>query len=192
MFSCRRCGAVVNPQASGGGPIVRCFNCGENYSALAGHSKAEPDKYPYESQAPRAFASQLPTYLPQTSIREIALTKVDSPALVMMAWGSILVILTALFVLCTIAAYHDAPRGLIDMAFVFGVFAILSLVAGAFLLYAGYCLRHLRSYGVVLAGIVFGIAVSMLFCMPLTALGIWPLITICDPQVKQAFQSPHP
>jgi hypothetical protein len=110
----------------------------------------------------------------------------------MIAWGALLLFLTATFALGIVAAYHDAPRGLIDMAFVFGVFAFMSLSAGVFLIYAGCCLRRLQSYGVVLAGITFGMAVSMLFCMPLVALAIWPLITICDPNVKQAFQSPHP
>ena len=84
------------------------------------------------------------------------------------------------------------PKDPVEAGVLIGVFIVFFGVSGAFIFYAGSSMHRLSNYGLVLGAIVFGMATSFFTCMPLCLLGIWPLVVMLDPDVRDAFRSPHP
>lgn len=189
MFRCRRCNALVNPQARASGAPLRCFNCGETYvNALAG-TAAEPDKHSYGSKASQPVATSAPDYGPPISLRERIRLKVDMPGMLLMIWGGLMSLIALLLLVMIGVATQIKLRDMLETVVGLGFFVCVYSTLGVFLFCAGHCMRRLQAYGFVFTGVILGICVGTIFCMPLTLLAVWPLIVLCDPQVKQAFHS---
>jgi len=114
--------------------------------------------------------------------------RVELPALLLQIWGGVFIAVASLLFIMMCLAPIAERRDVLEAMVLSGIMGSLYAVTGSFLIYSGHCLRQLRSYGVVFAGILFGIITGIVLCMPLTPLGIWPLITICDPEIKRAFE----
>lgn len=99
-------------------------------------------------------------------------------------------ILLMAFVMVSILS--GAAKDPVEAAILFGVFVLFYGASGAFILYAGSSMQRLSNYGLVLGAIVFGMVSSFFTCMPLCLLGIWPLVVMLDPTVRDSFRSPQP
>ncbi len=65
---------------------------------------------------------------------------------------------------------------------------LLSMGLAAFIAYAGFQMRNLKSYGVAVAGsIVMMLPCGSCCCFITMPIGIWALVTLMKPEIKNAF-----
>jgi hypothetical protein len=116
----------------------------------------------------------------------VVLGKVTGPAILLMVYAGICFVAAAgLLVLVPVMALQKRPdAGLVAMC-VLG--APVTLLAGGLTLVGGLRMRALRNYGLVMASVIVVFVVGILICIPLAAVGIWPLIVLQDPEVKACF-----
>ncbi len=65
---------------------------------------------------------------------------------------------------------------------------LLSMGLAAFIAFAGFQMRNLKSYGVAVAGsIVMMLPCGSCCCIITMPIGIWALVTLMKPEIKNAF-----
>ena len=146
-----------------------------------------PGGFSYPGQyVPGPFA---PGYIPVPMSRDVALAKVQGPGLVLQIAGGLVVLaaFSSLLIMLIPEAREDEATPLI-----LGVTVPLGLATGIFTMYCGSQLKALRSYVLVMVGVVLLLIAGLMVC-PLVALpGIWPLIVMLDTGVKAHFGTPQP
>jgi hypothetical protein len=116
----------------------------------------------------------------------MVLAKVSGPAILLMVYGGICFAAAAglLVLVPLIALQKRTEPGPLVMC-VLGV--PLTLLAGGLTIVGGLRMRALRNYGLVLASVIAVFVVGVFVCIPLAAVGIWPMIVLLDPEVKACF-----
>ncbi len=146
-----------------------------------------PGGFSYPGQyAPGPFA---PGYIPVPMSREAALARVQGPGLLLQIAGvlTVLAAFSSLLILLIPEARDDEA-----LPIILGVTAPLGLAIGIFTIFCGSQLKALRSYALVMVGVVLLLVAGLMVC-PLVALpGIWPLVVMLDAGVKAHFGAPQP
>ena len=117
--------------------------------------------------------------------RSRALKKVRIPAIIMMFYGALLVLVG--IALPIIVSNEPGP----DRTFFLTIFAVVGLVfalVGVFTIFAAVSMMNLRRYGMSFASVITSFILTLLFCLPLIVVGIWPLVVLLDHEVKSSFR----
>jgi len=184
-FACPRCGAML--VASAGGALIAQGQAGPPLPQPSGNPFADlPGGFTYPGYAAGPFA---PGYLPVPMTREAALAKVQGPAVLMQVMGGLIAVasLAMLLVLLDPGARNDEV-----LPIMLTIFAPLGAAVGGFTVYCGGQLKALRSYGLVMTGVVLLLGVAFLICIFAALPAIWPLIVLLDPGVRLHFRTPPP
>lgn len=124
---------------------------------------------------------------------------VNVPAILLMATGGLTVLEFLYSGVMMLAGKQDIPAQLADnpqaaqAMQLMSKFGVLFLVpwfgVAALIVYAGFQMRQLKSYGLVTAGAILAMipCCTVYCCVPGLAAGIWTLIVINKPEVKSAF-----
>jgi len=152
---------------------------------------------PYAPPAANPFSDRpMPGYFPMAydpaAIRRFAKAKVQGPAILLMVTGFLLVLSAVGSVFLAGAIYMEDPSEseTLVVGIIFGVMAVICIVAAAVMIYAANRMRKLQSYGLAMTATVLTLVVGFLICIPAALAGIWPLVVLLDSQVKLGFSLP--
>jgi hypothetical protein len=128
-------------------------------------------------------------------------SKVAPPAIFLMVY-SVLLILCGLgaAALAGFGAWRisSAPKQFpqsdkedaVMMVVIGGMCAVVAFLAGPIILWGAIRMNALRSYGLAMTATILSSAVGIFVCIALTLVGIWPLVVLLDPDVREAFNRP--
>jgi hypothetical protein len=194
--ACPACGVPLQLPDDAVGRGFQCVRCGAALWALAG-GQIVTQPQPLKAQAnpfaegPQAGvygpASYHPAYLPQPMGREQALAKVRGPGITLIVYG---LLWGALGLLLPLALFAEDFRQDEVAQVMIPVLAGLAMVIGAFTVFCGTRLMALRSYTLIMVGVVLTVVAGILICPLLAIAAIWPLVVLLDNQVKQHFGEP--
>jgi hypothetical protein len=130
--------------------------------------------------------------------REYARSRVQGPGILLQIYGVLLILGSCVSVLPIFAVLMDLNAAkkptpgeredAIATVVIFAIIAGVCLVAGPVILWGGTRMKQLRSYGLAMAATVLTFVIGALTCIPLVAVGIWPVIVLGDSRVKQEFE----
>jgi hypothetical protein len=194
--------------------VEKCLACGNLYSSSAGDSPARNElrmcpkcgasggdptpqaasqgsdsSYPEGTDSPAPLL--LPPYYQQALARagqteQLAREQLAVPAVLLMVWGGVWILMALAAWGISIAAAIDGKDPLLPILIFAGIGVWLA-ISGALVFVGGLCLRRLRRYRLALGVTLYGVAAGIVLCLPLSLLGIWPLVILLRPKVRQAF-----
>jgi hypothetical protein len=189
LRKCPACGVTVEVPEDAPLEKARCGQCGvplaparrdDRVTRRAARASARPRREPDDED------DELPQPRWRRPRRSAVLAKVTGPAILLMVYGGVCLVAAAgLLVLLPLIAFHKRPDPGALAVCVLGV--PLTLIAGGLTIAGGLRMRTLRNYGLVMASVIAVFVVGLLLCIPLAAVGIWPLIVLQDPEVKACF-----
>jgi hypothetical protein len=202
---CPACGETVEVPDDAPGGKVRCGTCGVPFTPDRGDrfTRERPPGRPARSRREAVTREpdedagtgwrpddeeedELPQPRWRRPRRSVVLEKVQGPAVLLMVYGALcLVVAAGLLVLAPVLALQKKPDP--GAVAIFAVGGPLLLAAGGLTLAGGIRMRVLRNYGLVLASVIVTFVVGILTCIPMVAVGIWPLVVLLDPEVKASF-----
>ncbi len=132
--------------------------------------------------------------------RAYALSRVHGPGILLQVYG-ILWLLGAAGLL-VLAGYgmmqltgspnqplsSGAREDAIAMCVLGGLGGLFSGVLGALVWWGGTRMKALRSYGLALTAVILTFILGAAICIVLCAVGIWPLVVLCDAGVREEFR----
>ncbi|HEX6983939.1 MAG TPA: hypothetical protein VF170_01120 [Planctomycetaceae bacterium] len=168
-FTCPMCGRTFDWVDDFGprGPVV-CPSCGTTVDGLAA-----------------TFAA---------SDRAAAERKVQAPAVALMVVGGLTILGglgnlgIAALVLVAEPAPGAPPEDAVMAAVMYTVAAVFSFATGAVVTAGGWKMYRLESWGLALAASILSVIPCMVCCLFGLPIGIWSLVTLNDPLVKEAFR----
>ena len=126
-------------------------------------------------------------------LRAAALARVQGPGMLLLLYGGFLcLVAVGMIPLAFFVAREGNESDRIAVYVSCGVVAGLLLILGPLTLLGGARMRSLKSYGLVITVVGLTFVIGFLTCIPLVAIGIWPLIVLLDQQVRRAFYLPPP
>ena len=191
---CPACGVTV--EVPEGTPIkkARCGQCGVPLTPAEGDSfvtgraprASAPSRREAVTREPDEEEYELPRPRWRRPRRSVVLAKVTGPAILLMVYGGVCFVAAAgLLVLVPLMAFQK-PRDPGALA-ICALGVPLALLTGGLTFAGGLRMRVLRNYGLVLASVIVVFVVGLLACIPMAAVGIWPMIVLQDPEVKACF-----
>jgi hypothetical protein len=154
-------------------------------SSARGNSAANPFSSPESDYAG----------LNSLSVVEEARNQVEAPAICMIVIGSIILIPSSIFaVMMLFTGIIDAARmvlqqpgeAILSLVILVGV-CVIVVGRPILIVYGGLQMRKLQRYPFAIAGAILAL-ISLCSCFIDLAFGIWALVVLCRPRVKQAFE----
>jgi hypothetical protein len=132
--------------------------------------------------------------------REYAESRTQGPGRVLQVYGGFLILVAAgLFFMAiygmvqlsnstrmplSTSAHEEATA----MTVIGGMGSLCLGVLGGLIWLGGTRMKALRSYGLALTATILTFVTGLPICILLTAIGIWPLIVLCDTAVREQFE----
>ena len=185
--ACPACGVPLQLPDDAVGRGFQCVRCGAGLvTGPAGQLFTQPRPAPNPFGDPPQAGQYGSGYFPSPLMtREAALARVKGPAVMLHVLGGLTIVAGLAAPLIYLVPDTDG-----DFAFFFTlIVAPLCLALGAFIVFCGMQLALLKSYALILSGVILVLLLGFLICPVFALPAIWPMIVLLDAGVKAHFGS---
>jgi len=202
-FFCSHCHTQLRTKDETAGKKVKCPNCSNIQLIPAATSGPAQDPLPtfdpFATPAANAGGSmkgpvnpyaaqqaQQPQFTTRAPRREAAKQKVMIPAILMLVFDFVILIFVVLgclgFIVTVMEGFVETSDYFVLIYFLFMGLLVLVNIAGMI------AMMRLKSHSMAVAGCIAAICLVISCCIPQTGIGIWGLILLLDPGVKNHFK----